>query len=158
MIINYNISELSKTQKLAITISSFLKKGDSILLKGDLGSGKTTFSQFLIKQLTGVLNVPSPTFTIVNMYESKIAPIYHFDLYRLKNTNELHELGFEESLFTGITIIEWPDLAENIIHNNKIIISFSHKHEPSARTVTIDLQGRFLNEPMLLKELKDGID
>ena len=91
-----------------------------LLLEGPLGSGKTTFAQFLIRSLIPtVSNVQSPTFNIVNGYEDEKHIVSHLDLYRLKHQDELLEIGFEEFLYSGITIIEWPELAENIIHKNK---------------------------------------
>ena len=137
------IDDLIKTQTLATIIASIVKKHDTLLLKGDLGSGKTTFTQYLIKSLSPEQHVQSPTFNIVNVYESSIGPIWHYDLYRIKNSSELNEIGLEESLSTALSIIEWPELAENIIHNDKIIIYFQYDANKNERKASIDLHGRF---------------
>lgn len=101
------------TKKLAEEFASKAKFGDIFLLSGNLGAGKTTFAKHFIQTLTNKdINVTSPTFTICNIYETKNCPIYHFDLYRIEKENELEELGLEEAFETGITLIEWPEIAK----------------------------------------------
>lgn len=145
--IKLNLCNLDDTKSLAKILSSYIKKTDVILLKGDLGSGKTTFAQFLIKTLIPTENsVQSPTFNIVNNYENDACSIWHLDLYRLQHEDELVEIGIEEFLTNGITIIEWPELAENIVHQNKITISFTHESGTNLRTALLHLSGRFVHE------------
>ena len=156
MTITCHINDIKATKKLAILIANFTKRKDAILLKGTLGSGKTTFAQFFIKHLTHAQNVQSPTFNIVNVYENEPCSIWHYDFYRIKNLNEIYELGLEESLAYGISVIEWPELIENIIHQNKFIIYFKYDPKTNARTVEIELHGRFLmEETQLLEKLKN---
>jgi tRNA threonylcarbamoyl adenosine modification protein YjeE len=104
-----NIS-LHDLNHLASTLAPYLIPGDCICLEGDLGVGKTTLSQYLIKKLTNdeYLHIPSPTFTLINMYDSQKGPIYHCDFYRLNAPEDALEVGYEEFLHTGICIIEWP--------------------------------------------------
>jgi len=147
-----NINGIKDTQRLAVLISKYIKVSDVILLKGDLGSGKTTFAQFFIKHLTDADNVSSPTFNVVNVYEKEDLIIWHYDLYRIKDLEEVYEIGIEESLSTAISIIEWPELIESIIHKNKIIIYFMHDLKTDTREVKIELKGRFLTEEKALLE------
>mgnify|MGYP006152929797 CR=1 FL=1 len=154
--ISIYLQDLKDTGHLAELLSVRLKKSDIVLLKGDLGSGKTTFAQFLIKALIPtVSNVQSPTFNIVNSYEDKNHTVSHLDLYRLKHQDELLEIGFEEFLYNGITIIEWPELAENIIHKNKITISFNNHLDSDTRSLALIISGRFIDEESgLLKHIE----
>lgn len=93
-----------------------LKSGDIILLKGDLGAGKTVFTKGIVNAFSGGKEVAvSPTFTIVNQYNTNPA-VYHFDFYRIKTEDELIAIGIEEYLYGGgICIIEWPERAPNIL-------------------------------------------
>lgn len=84
-----------------------------LLLKGNLGAGKTTFTQVLLRNLGSKDEASSPTYAIVNEYEIPGGKVFHFDLYRLKDTAELHDIGFEEYLDSGhLCIIEWPEIYE----------------------------------------------
>lgn len=104
------ISSLKEMEILAQKIGKDLKMGDVITLEGDLGAGKTTFTRFLIQSLLGPeTEVPSPTYTLVQTYDLPQGTLWHFDLYRLNDPEEIWELGFEEAESTGIMIIEWPD-------------------------------------------------
>lgn len=92
-------------------LAGFLKPGDVLCLKGDLGAGKTLFTQGLAKGLGYQDEVTSPTFAIMNVYEASM-PLYHFDLYRLDYAEQLYDIGFEEYTAKnspGAAIIEWPD-------------------------------------------------
>ena len=118
---------LQKLKSKAITLANEVTPPYTILLKGDLGTGKTTFAQFFIKQLLidNTQPVSSPTFTIINEYVSTKGHIWHADLYRLKDETELLELGIIEFLQYGITLIEWPELIEPFIQSSSTtIISF----------------------------------
>jgi tRNA threonylcarbamoyl adenosine modification protein YjeE len=120
--INFLKQELLLTKK---EVSSFAKEVAKALeiqpilcLKGDLGTGKTFFTSKLIQHLTedANLNITSPTFNIANIYKTKTGKsIYHFDLYRIKNFEELENTGFFEAIHTGICIIEWWDIFEERI-------------------------------------------
>jgi len=105
--------------------------GSIILLKGDLGSGKTTFSKGFSKGLGFDDVILSPTYPILNEYNSNDKFLYHFDLYRLKSMGEFLEIGGLEYLnnHKAITLIEWPELIENIDMINKIEIEFEHISE-----------------------------
>ena len=98
------------TQALGRQIALLTAPGDVIALQGDLGAGKSTLARALIRQLSQEpeLEVPSPTFTLVLTYDAPSMQIWHFDLYRLEDSAELIELGFDESQ-EGLAIIEWPE-------------------------------------------------
>ncbi len=101
-----------ETISIAETLADKIEGGDILLLEGPLGAGKSVFARALIRALCAnpALEVPSPTFTLVQLYDTKDkGPLYHFDLYRIEDTEELYELGWEEALSEGILLIEWPN-------------------------------------------------
>jgi len=103
------------TIDLAAYITPLLKPGDVILLGGDLGSGKTFFAKQVAKSLGIDEEVDSPSFVIMKEYHCGKYPLFHLDLYRLKEEDELLDLGLFDMLESGITMIEWPKLAESIL-------------------------------------------
>ena len=130
------------TINLAKKIAQQCKKGDVITLRGTLGAGKTFFTNAFInaiyeKESRGKVDVTSPTFNIVKSYETNNFPIYHYDLYRLKNSDELYELGIEDSLEDGVSLIEWPEIAEGMLGNIRFELSFEHGRDDEERTVEI---------------------
>lgn len=100
-----------------------LKKGDIIVLSGELGSGKTKFVQGVLEYFGLVEEISSPTFTIVNEYTKDDVNIYHFDVYRLADTDEFYAMGGEEYFENGICLIEWGEMIEEILpeHYTKIV-------------------------------------
>lgn len=96
------------TQNIAKNLAKTLSGGEVIILNGDLGAGKTTFTKGLVKGLGGKKTVVSPTFTIMHSYDDTRIPVYHFDMYRIADEDELYELGLEEYLYeNGVAVIEW---------------------------------------------------
>ena len=119
---SYSIEE---TKNIAYKIAKKAVKGDIFCLEGELGAGKTSFSQGFAKGLGINDYITSPTFTIMNIYESNI-PLYHFDVYRIEDIDEMYEIGYEEYFFgDGICLVEWSNLIEELIPNKaiKIIIT-----------------------------------
>ncbi len=101
------------TERLGRALARLLRAGDVVALYGDLGAGKTALARAVIRALPGPEGaageeVPSPTFTLVQTYEREPAPVWHFDLYRIEDPEEIEELGLSEALAGGITLIEWP--------------------------------------------------
>lgn len=110
---HFEIKNISDWQNVVNSILPELKH-NILLLKGNLGAGKTTFTQFLLKNLGSEDEVNSPTYSIVNEYKSPKGKIYHFDLYRLKNIDEVYDIGIEEYLDNSfLCIIEWPEVYED---------------------------------------------
>ncbi|MBP5399857.1 MAG: tRNA (adenosine(37)-N6)-threonylcarbamoyltransferase complex ATPase subunit type 1 TsaE [Alphaproteobacteria bacterium] len=97
------------TVKFGQKLATFAKKGDVFALYGTLGMGKTVLSRAFIQKLCDTSEVPSPTFTLLQIYNSPKFPIYHFDLYRLKSPEEIFEIGMEEAIYDGVSLIEWPE-------------------------------------------------
>lgn len=107
--------------------SSFLKAGDFIALKGTLGAGKTSLSRAIIRALTDQadLDVPSPTYTLLQEYNAPNLVISHFDLYRLEDPEETHELGWEEAIHDTLCLVEWPENAGNHLPENRLEITLT---------------------------------
>ena len=99
------------TDQLGATLATRLRIGDVVGLKGELGAGKTTLARAILRAAAedARLIVPSPTFTLVEVYETPRGSFWHFDLYRLETPEQVFELGWEEALAGGISIIEWPE-------------------------------------------------
>ena len=105
-----------ETAALGAALAMQARRGDVIALYGPLGAGKTTLARGFIQKITDSdEEVVSPTFTIVQIYDAADVPIWHFDLYRLHNPDDAMELGFEEALATGISVIEWPERLGNLL-------------------------------------------
>lgn len=121
-----------------------LHAGDVVLLNGDLGMGKSVFSRAVIRALCGdqAMEVPSPTFTLVQMYEAPAATIWHFDLYRLSAVEEIYELGWEEALSDGILLVEWPERLGNLMPDHAIEVTLSAvEGHPEQRDIEVKRHG-----------------
>ncbi len=125
-------------------LAKTLSQGDVLVLTGDLGAGKTALTSGIVAGMNLDNYVSSPTFTIVNEYRNGKTPVFHFDLYRLSDEDELYDIGFEEYLNDeGICIIEWPDIAKNLIDEYYIVeiekdLSISEDY----RKITITKSGK----------------
>ena len=98
------------TAQFAGRLGRLLRSGDTLLLEGPIGAGKSAFARALIRSLAGAeIEVPSPTFTLVQTYELPLCDVWHCDLYRLTQVDEVLELGLEEAFSDSICLIEWPD-------------------------------------------------
>ncbi len=132
----YHVQEESDLEALALKIRLEYPELRIYLLRGDLGAGKTAFVKKLVRTLGTDIRVSSPTFGLVNDYDG-IA--YHFDLYRIKDRSELSTIGFEEYLDSGkFVLIEWPDLARELISDHYLIIDFNINADNS-RDVYVEL-------------------
>ena len=124
-LVSIPLPDLEATDKLAQQIAPLLKGGDILALKGSLGAGKTTFVRMLLRAFGVEGEVPSPTFTLLQIYETKHFPIYHFDLYRLKSEGELDELGWDDVGTDSLLIVEWPERAGSRMPRNHLLLNFS---------------------------------
>lgn len=118
-----------ETINFADKFAGKLNKNSIIILSGELGSGKTKFTQGILRHFGLENEISSPTFTIVNEYNAQNINIYHFDLYRLSSINEFYAMGGEEYFSNGICIIEWGELIESILPKGYIKIEFSRCNE-----------------------------
>ena len=97
------------TAELGARIARGLAAGDAVLLKGELGAGKTTLARSILRALGVEGHVPSPTFTLVQAYDTETLSLFHFDLYRIETPRELAELGIDDALEQGAVLVEWPE-------------------------------------------------
>ena len=136
-----DISLEVKTAKIAKNLSKIIKKGDVVFFHGEIGVGKTTFIRHLVNHLqaNNHLNpteVTSPTFNLVNEYDVGIFVIQHYDLYRLKSSDETKNIGLLENQKEFITLIEWPEKIDNKI-DNKIDLFFKYSEDMNKRFLSI---------------------
>ena len=103
------LSTEKETKKLGRALAHIAKKEDVFALFGTLGVGKSVLARSFIQELCDCGEVPSPTFTLLQTYETPDFEIYHFDLYRLKSAEEIFEIGMEEALYEGVSLVEWPE-------------------------------------------------
>ena len=147
------------TVLLATRVADWLKPGDLLTLSGDLGTGKTTFARGLIRKLTGNpdLEVPSPTFTLVQVYEGAAAPVVHADLYRIQDFSELAELGWDEAAEGALLIVEWADRIGDRLDPDRLDIRFSipADADPERRDVVITGHGRFAARRRNIKAIEE---
>lgn len=106
---HFVLDDPSATLALGARFAAHLQIGDSVLLYGELGAGKTTFVRGLIQALMGQTEVPSPTYTLVQVYDTDIGEVWHGDMYRLERPQDCEELGLPDAFDDAICLIEWPD-------------------------------------------------
>jgi tRNA threonylcarbamoyl adenosine modification protein YjeE len=152
------LADEAETIRLGEDMALALNKGDWIALSGDLGAGKSTFARAFLRALADdvELEVPSPTFTLVQSYELRI-PVSHFDLYRLGDSSELDELGFDEALSNGICLVEWPEVADDLLPQARIQLRL--EQHGSGRTATItapDAQMQRIRRVLAIREFLDS--
>jgi tRNA threonylcarbamoyladenosine biosynthesis protein TsaE len=122
---------------LASQLANLAEPRDIIALTGNLGLGKTAFARAFITALGGSGEVTSPTFSLVQVYELSRINVYHFDLYRIENSEEIFELGIEDAFADGISLIEWPDRMATYLPPERLDIFFSNGLDENARRVLL---------------------
>ena len=139
-------SSEEETKKIANKLAKDINATNAtICLNGDLGSGKTTFSRYLIRSLLSTSineDIPSPTFTLLQIYEDQKKSIYHYDFYRLNKIEELIELNYSESVENNLCIIEWANKFKKALPPNRIEINFEIKPK-NKRLITFSLLGSY---------------
>lgn len=119
--------DLAATQAFGRRLADRLGAGDVVLLTGGLGAGKTALARSVIEVLTGVSDAPSPTYTLVQVYETRAGDaLWHADLYRVEDEGELDEIGLDDAFDNAITLIEWPDRMGSWLPPDRLEISITH--------------------------------
>lgn len=135
---------LESLSRIATQLAKQLEPGICVCLWGDLGAGKSTFSRMIIQSLDPeITDVPSPTFTLVQQYDTPAGEIWHCDLYRLKHPDEIQELGLEDAFVSDITLIEWPEKMGYYLPGNRIDIrlTIDMSSPEDLRIMTIQCEG-----------------
>jgi len=134
----YLTSSPNETEKLGLTLASRMKPGSVLALYGNLGSGKTCFTRGFCRYF-GIPEVKSPSFILVNQYEGKDFPIWHIDLYRMEENEEIFQLGLDE-IFSGrgITLVEWAEKGEEFLPPDCWKIKFAYGRNPDERSIKIN--------------------
>jgi tRNA threonylcarbamoyl adenosine modification protein YjeE len=127
------LHSMEDTEALGQRIAARLGRGDAVALAGDLGAGKTTLARAILHAMGVMENVPSPTFTLVQTYETQRFPVRHFDLYRVETVSELDELGLDEALDEGAALIEWPERAETSLPVTTLRVALSVEGDGARR-------------------------
>ncbi len=139
------LADLDATRRLGRRLTNLLEPGDVIGLGGDLGAGKTALARHIIATLAGeAMEVPSPTFTLVQAYEFAAFTLWHFDLYRIEQPTDVLELGFDEALDDGVSLIEWPERMGPLIPAERLDVVLTQGAEEDARLVHLEARGSWV--------------
>lgn len=124
-----DLPDEASTRQLGEDLALAVRPGDCLALSGDLGAGKSSLARALLRAMADdeELEVPSPTFTLVQSYDLRI-PVSHFDLYRLGDPSELDELGLEEALSSGVCIVEWPEMGGELMPSERLNLRLEHQN------------------------------
>lgn len=154
-----DLADETATSALSKGVASWLRAGDLLTLSGDLGAGKTTFARAFIRFLCNDpdLEVPSPTFTLMQVYETPTHPIVHADLFRIENPRDIAELGWEEATEGALVLVEWPERAEDFLTADRLDIAFhlDPLKSPSKRTAVLTGIGAFATRLAQAKALHE---
>ncbi|WP_249729518.1 MULTISPECIES: tRNA (adenosine(37)-N6)-threonylcarbamoyltransferase complex ATPase subunit type 1 TsaE [unclassified Chelatococcus] len=155
---DFPIDNEAGTEALAQLLAEELRPGDLVTLSGDLGAGKTTFARALIRILADDpdLEVPSPTFTLMQLYETGHGTVVHADLYRVGDASELEDLGWDEASEEAIVLVEWPDRAAGVLAADRLDVALTHVNGDNyeARRVRLTGTGRFAPRLARLQSLR----
>ena len=131
------LADTAATTALGHLCAPVLCPGDTLLLSGEIGAGKSTFARAVIQARLGrAEDVPSPTFTLVQTYEDSAGAIWHCDLYRLTDPEEVFELGLDEAFDTAICLIEWPDRLGSEAPSDALLLHFNAEQNSHRLTIT----------------------
>lgn len=155
--LKYPSQSVDHLQRLAEHVALIVRRGDVIALRGDLGAGKTTFARLLIRGLLGAQteDVPSPTFSLVQAYQTRRVLVHHFDLYRLRHAGELDEIGFDDAVAHGLVLVEWPERAGAALPSDRLDIVFDETSDPDLRDVSLVAAGSWVQRLQRLREIED---
>jgi tRNA threonylcarbamoyl adenosine modification protein YjeE len=130
------LADPAATAALGRRIAEGLDRGDCVAIEGDLGAGKTTLARTILRALGVLETVPSPTFTLVQNYETACFPVRHYDFYRIEDEREIDELGLEEALAEGAALVEWPERAPGSLPATTLYVRLETVNE-TRRRVTL---------------------
>lgn len=138
---SFELTSADATAELAGYFARHARRGDCILLDGPVGSGKTHFARSFIQNLLArsgaVEDVPSPTYTLVQTYDTAAGEVWHADLYRLSALDEVTELGLEEAFDRAIVLVEWPDRLGPLLPHRRLELEFGTVADPEARSLRV---------------------
>ncbi len=138
-------SSPAQTRALGAKLARVLCPGDVLILQGDLGAGKSEFTRGIAQGLGISGPIPSPSFTILNVYEDGTMPLYHFDWYRLNSSEELYEMGMDEYLLgEGVSVVEWPSQCPDAVPEDCLEVVF-HILDETNRNIELISKGQFRN-------------
>ncbi|MGL5378629.1 tRNA (adenosine(37)-N6)-threonylcarbamoyltransferase complex ATPase subunit type 1 TsaE [Clostridium sp.] len=141
---HFTVNSVESTTSLGLKLGKLLNPGDIICLTGDLGTGKTHITKGIAQGLDIHEHITSPTFTIVNEYDSGRLKLYHFDVYRVSDPDEIYAIGFDDYIFSnGVSIIEWANYIEEILPSEylHILIEKDLEKGENFRKITITPYG-----------------
>ncbi|WP_395708745.1 tRNA (adenosine(37)-N6)-threonylcarbamoyltransferase complex ATPase subunit type 1 TsaE [Reyranella sp.] len=138
-----SLSDEAATERLGASLAGRLRPGDLVALQGGLGAGKTTLARAVLRAASGdpALVVPSPTFTLVEVYDTPRGSYWHFDLYRLESAEQVLELGWEEARADGVALVEWAERLGPLLPPDRLAVSLTI--EGAGRRADIDGGARF---------------
>ena len=151
-----HLRNLAATEALAAAVAAQARVRDVVTLSGDLGAGKTAFARGFLRARPGgesIGEVPSPTFTLVQVYELAGVPVWHFDLYRLARAEDAWELGIEEAFSDAISLIEWPDRLGNLLPEDRLDVALAAGPTADSRRATLTGHGSWASR---LEEMSLG--
>jgi tRNA threonylcarbamoyladenosine biosynthesis protein TsaE len=138
-----SLPDVAATERLGATLAKRLRSRDVVALEGGLGAGKTTLARAILRAAAGddALVVPSPTFTLVEVYDTRRGAFWHFDLYRLEEAEQVFELGWEEARTDGIVLVEWAERLGDLLPRERLTVTLSIEGE--GRHATLKGEDRF---------------
>jgi len=148
------LESLEDTERFGVKLGQVLKSGDVVCLNGELGAGKTTLTKSIGIGLGVNDYITSPTFTLINEYSGRL-PVYHFDVYRLENVEDLYDLGFDEYFYgKGVSIVEWAEKIEGLLPEHRLVLDIEKGNDIDKRVIKIKAYGNRYIE--MLKELGEN--
>lgn len=137
-----DLADEAATRSLGETLAGMARAGDVIALSGTLGTGKSTLARAFIRFLTTPdEDVPSPTFTLVQVYDTEAGVVWHFDLYRLEKPDDALELGLDDAFADGISLMEWPDRLGPLLPRRRLDVTLAAGDTETSRKATLTAQG-----------------
>ena len=155
----FELTDERMTRRLGHSIGACMRAGDVVLLRGEMGAGKSVVTRAAARAMGVAGPVQSPTFTILNIHEGSALRLYHFDLYRLEGADALYELGLEEYIPAddGASLIEWPQMAAEAMPGDALAIDIRYAMDGEAREITLTPMGAFDGARLeeILKKMED---